>query len=226
MWNLATAPAWSDLIHVSLWNHGFLHSFCNSSKNNALGENFMKTKFILHKVFFQTSILLSRKTLWMLLNLCRKNCEKPFSDQFEGRVVSNEKNQYKFFLRNEVLNIFCVTIFSKMTAKNNFWGTWPFFREWGVGQQKLIWPFLWKFGCTDYGFEIFFSKNPIPAEWKLKNQFWGHTFPVSVFYFTNCFQKEEGSTMCGLAPTVWISWKSVQNCDLHRDSNNYYKLKI
>ncbi len=32
--------------------------------------------------------------------------------------------------------------------------------------------------------------------------------------------------MCGLAPTMWISWKPDQNCDLYRDNNNYYKLKI
>ncbi len=31
---------------------------------------------------------------------------------------------------------------------------------------------------TEYGFEIFFSRNHIPVEWKQKkNQFWGHIFP-------------------------------------------------
>ncbi len=54
MWNLATVPAWSNLIHVTLWrNDGFFHSFCPFSKSNAFGENFIRTKFILHNFFFE-----------------------------------------------------------------------------------------------------------------------------------------------------------------------------
>ncbi len=45
MWNLATALAWSDLIHVTLWrNNGFLQLFCNFSKSDAFDENFIRTK--------------------------------------------------------------------------------------------------------------------------------------------------------------------------------------
>ncbi len=62
MWNLATAPVWSDLIHVTLWrNYGFSHSFGNFSKSNAFGENFIRTKFILHKIFSRMSTLSRRK---------------------------------------------------------------------------------------------------------------------------------------------------------------------
>ncbi len=101
MWNSATAPAWSDQIHVTLWrNDGFLHSLCNFSKNNAFGKNFIRTKFILHKIFFRMSILLRRKALrrktsWMFFNLCWKNCDKPFVggyDHFERKEVSGAKN--------------------------------------------------------------------------------------------------------------------------------------
>ncbi len=42
-----------DLIHITLWrNDGFLHSFCNFSKSNTFSKNFIRTKFILHKIFF------------------------------------------------------------------------------------------------------------------------------------------------------------------------------
>ncbi len=96
MWNLATAPARSDLIYVtSRRNDGFLHSFCNFSKSNAFGENFIRTKFILHNIFFWMSILSSRKTLRMFFNLHWKNCEKPFvggHGHFDGKGVSSDKN--------------------------------------------------------------------------------------------------------------------------------------
>ncbi len=54
MWNLATAPAWSDLIHITLWrNDGFLHLFYNFSKNNAFGKNLIRMKFIVHEISFK-----------------------------------------------------------------------------------------------------------------------------------------------------------------------------
>ncbi len=83
-------------------NDGFLHSFYNFLKSNAFGENFIRTKFILHKIFFQMSILLSRKTLRMFFNLCWKNFEKSFMgghDHFEGKGVSGNKNKYKLFCK-------------------------------------------------------------------------------------------------------------------------------
>ncbi len=120
MWNLATAPAWSDLIYVTIRrNDGFLHSFCNFSKSNAFGENFIRTKFIFHKIFSQMSIFSSRKTLWIFFNLCWKNSENPFvggHDHFEGKGCLVTKININYFARNKVLNIFHVTIFSK---KNN-----------------------------------------------------------------------------------------------------------
>ncbi len=135
MWNLATVPAWSDLIHVILWrNDGFLHSYCNFSKSNAFSENFVRTKFILHKIFFLMSILSSRKTSRMLFNLCWKNCEKQFvwgHDHFEGKGCLATKINTNFFERNEVLNIFHITIFKKnLNNHKKFWGARPYFREW------------------------------------------------------------------------------------------------
>ncbi len=131
MWNLATVSTWSDLIHVTLWrNDGFLHSFSNFSKNYAFGENFMRIKFILHKIFFRISILSSRKTSRMFFNLCWKNCEKPFvggNDHFEGKGVYSDKNQNKLFCKKWGFEY-----------EKNFLWAWPFFREWGVGRQKWI----------------------------------------------------------------------------------------
>ncbi len=149
MWNLVTVPAWSDLILVTLWrNDGFLHLFCNFSKSNVFDENFMRTKFILHKIFFQMSILSSSKTSWMFSNLRWKNCEKSLvggHDHFEGKGASGDKNQYKLFCKKWGFeyflhsNFFKKTIFSKITAKNNIWGGGrPFFRKWSVGRQKWI----------------------------------------------------------------------------------------
>ncbi len=83
-------------------NDGFLHSFCNLAKNNTFDENFIKTKFILCKIFFQMSIFWSRKTSWMFFNLCWKNCEKLFvrgRDHFKGKGVSGNENQYKLFCK-------------------------------------------------------------------------------------------------------------------------------
>ncbi len=116
MWNLTTAPAWSNLIHVTLQrNDEFLHIFYNFSKSNAFGKNF-RTKFILHKIFFRMSILSSRKTLRMFFNLCWKICEKPFvgeHDHFEERGCLATKINIMFFVRNEVSNIFHITIKKK-----------------------------------------------------------------------------------------------------------------
>ncbi len=89
MWNLASAPAWSDIIRVTLWrNNVFLHSFRNFSKSNVFSKHLIRTKFILYKIFFRVSILSSNKTSWMFFNLRLKNWEKLFvggHDHFEGK---------------------------------------------------------------------------------------------------------------------------------------------
>ncbi len=145
-----------DLIHVALWrNDGFLHSFCNFWKSNAFGENFIRTKFILYEIFFWMSILLRRKTSqdvlqWLLKKLRKTICGRTWPFWREEDVW--HKNQYTFFVRNEVLNFFLYNslsnkkneqYFPKLTAKNYFWGAWPFFREWNVGEQKMNITFSW-----------------------------------------------------------------------------------
>ncbi len=124
MWNLVTAPARSDLIHVTLWrNDGIMHSFFNFSKSNAFGENFIRTKFFLHKIFFWMSILSSRKTSRMSFNLCWKNCEIPFvggHDHFEGKGVPGNKNQYKFFCKKWGFKYFSCNNFFKKKIKQYF----------------------------------------------------------------------------------------------------------
>ncbi len=125
MWNLATALAWSDLIHVKLWRKdGFSHSFYNFSKCNAFGENCIRTKFILHKIFFRMSVLSSSKTSWTFFNLRWKHCEKPFvggHDHFEGKRASGGKNQYKLFYKKWGFEYFlCNNFFKKNNIfKNN-----------------------------------------------------------------------------------------------------------
>ncbi len=54
------------------------------------------------------STLSSRKTLRMFLNLCSKNCEKSFEG---GHARLATKININFFVRNEDLNIFHITIF-------------------------------------------------------------------------------------------------------------------
>ncbi len=150
IWNLATVPAWSDLIYVTLWrNDGFSHSFYNFSKvmhlaKILLEQSLFAIKFSFEWVYFQT-----KKPRCMFFNLCWKNCEKPFTrghDHFEGKGSSGDKNQYKLFCKKWDFKDFYKTIFSKkkiskINAKSNFWGIRPFFREWGIRIEKLIQPF-------------------------------------------------------------------------------------
>ncbi len=150
-----------------------------------------------------------------------------------GRVAT--KININFFVRNEVLNIFYITIFPKKTnifqnnRKNNFW-VHDHFSGNAVSDDKNEYNFFYEKWCTEYGFEIFSSKTPILAEWKRKNQFWGHIFcniSGSIgLMVSKKKRKKKGLPMCGFAATLWISWKSVQNYHLYRGSNNYYKLKI
>ncbi len=61
---------WSDSIHIASWrNDGFLYSFHDFSKNSAFREILIRTKFILHKIFFPMSVLSRSKISWMLFNL-------------------------------------------------------------------------------------------------------------------------------------------------------------
>ncbi len=53
---------WSGSIRIALWKvDGFLHSFCDFSKSIAFIENLIRTKFILHKIFFRMSIFRAAK---------------------------------------------------------------------------------------------------------------------------------------------------------------------
>ncbi len=233
---MKTVPAWCDLIYVTLRrNDEFLHSLCNFSKSNAFDENFVRVKFILYKFFFLMSILSSRKTSRMFFNLYWKNCKKPFmweNDHFERNTCLSTKINITFFVGIEVLNIFHITIKKKeipeYQQKIMFKGHDHFSGN-EVSDDKNEYNLLYGKWATKYGFEIFSSKTPIPAEWKPRNQFWGHISPHvtgSVGPIVSKKKKKQGSPMCGLAPTTWISYKSNQNCNLYRDSNNYYKLKI
>ncbi len=51
------------------------------------------------------------------------------------------------------------------------------------------------------------------AEWKPKNQFCGHISPNINDSIEPIVSK---NIRVYHAPTIWISWKSIQNCDLYR----------
>ncbi len=111
------APAWSDLIHVTLWRMmDFGIYSVISQKVIHLLQNFVRTKCILRKIFFRISILWSHKTLWMLYNLRWKNCKNHLREDMivlRGRRCLATKINITVFVWNEVLKIFHLTIFSK-----------------------------------------------------------------------------------------------------------------
>ncbi len=201
MWNLANAPVWSDLIHVAIWrNDGFLCSFCNFSKSSTFGENFMRIKFILHKIFFRTSILSSRKTSQMFFDLYWKNCEKPFvgvHDLFERKRSWATKININFFVKNEVSNIFHITIFSKkitifskITAKNNFCRAWHFSRNW-LSDNKNDITFSIGNGVPNTALQFFYQKPLYPLIESQKTSFGGTFSPISVILLDCLFPKKK-----------------------------------
>ncbi len=172
IWNLETAPAWFDLIYVTSWrNDGILHWLCNFSKSNAFGENFRRTKFILHKIFFRIGILSSRKISWMFF--------------LRGRTCLVTKININFFVRNEVLNIFHITIFSKnktkqnseITEKNNFFGVggMTIFQRMGCWTTKMSITFSMGNGIPNTALK-FFPQKPHTGWIKTKEPVWGANF--------------------------------------------------
>ncbi len=150
---LGTAPAWSDLIHVTLWrNDGFLHLFFNFSKSNAFGENFIRTKFILIKFFFKWVYFWAEKFLGcsaIYVEKIVKNHSGGRYDHFEGKGLSGDKNQHRLFCKKWGFEYFSCNNLKKKKKTNIFQnncdfffgggrGTWIFLKEWGVGWQKWI----------------------------------------------------------------------------------------
>ncbi len=109
-------------------------------------------------------------------------------DHFEGKRVPGD--------RNEVLNIFHITIFSKkaifskIKAKNNFWGCDHFSGNAVSDDKNEFSLFYGKWG-TEYDFEIFSSKTP-HTSWRKakKKQFWGIFSLISVVILGRRFQKK------------------------------------
>ncbi len=129
------------------------------------------------------SILSSRKTLRMFFNLCWKNCEKSFMgghDHFEGLrgcLVTNIN--INFFVRNEVLNIFRTTIFSKkkpifsnIITKNN-----SIFQEMRCRTTKVNITFsIWN-GVPNTTLKFFPEKTPYRLNESQKPAVGTHIFP-------------------------------------------------
>ncbi len=121
--------------------------FVIPQKVTHLAKILIRTKFIVHKIFFR--ILSSSKTSWMFFGLPWKFCENPFvgvHGHFDGKVASGDKNQYNLFCRKWGFEYFSFNNFFKK-RKNNIiqnnsekkcLGVWLFFREQGVERQKWI----------------------------------------------------------------------------------------
>ncbi len=106
-----------------------------------------------------------------------------------------------FFVGIDVLNIFRLTPFLKKTLfstiRENFvvffgGGGVTIFEGTGRRTTKMNLNFLFGKWCTKYSFQVFFSKNPIPANLHPKNWFWEHIFPHSCgwFYWADYFQQQ------------------------------------
>ncbi len=114
-----------------------------------------------------------------LKKLRKTICERTWL-RGSGRLAI--KINITLFVGNEDLNIFQLTIFfekktifSKITAKNNFLGHDHFVGNGAPNYKNEYNLFHGKWGIK-YSFEDFSSKKPIRAEWKPKNWFWGHIF--------------------------------------------------
>ncbi len=115
----------SPLRIIPFRQHGGTH-------NNLFYHKLRTGYFIIKQVFWKKQYF-------------QKNCEKPFvgeHDHFKGEGASGDKNQCNLFCRKSGFEYFSfddffkkkkTTIFSKITAKNNFRVARPFLKEWGVG---------------------------------------------------------------------------------------------
>ncbi len=137
-------------------------------------------------------------------------------DRFEEVGASGEKNEYNLFCRQWGFKYFSFDIFLE---KNNIFenNSEKLFLK-GVTIFEGMERRTTKTNITFFlGNEVhntvlsFFFKTP-HSIWLLV--LWAHLFPYLCFYWSNSFQKHLGSPTSGHAPTMWISWKSVQNCDL------------
>ncbi len=91
-------------------------------------------------------------------------------DHFEGKGLFGDKKQYKFFVGNEILNIFHLTIFF-FNSKNN-----QVIFDGALDDKNKYNLFHGKWG-TEYSSEIFSSKLPIWPNESQKTCF-GDTFSL------------------------------------------------
>ncbi len=107
--------------------------------------------------YYKTSF--SKKAVF--LEKTAKNQFVEGQDHSEGRGRLVTKINIIFFVGIDVLNIFHLitfskkkTIFSKITAKNYFWGALPLLREWGRGasDDKNEHNLFWGKWSTKYSF--------------------------------------------------------------------------
>ncbi len=117
-----------------------------------------------------------------------------------GGVHLATKINITFFVGIDVLNIFNLTtfskektIFSKITAKNYFWGRDHFWGNW-VSDHKN----KYNFSCVEIVYQIqflkFFLKNPHNVWLKPKKLVLGTFFPASVVLWGQLFPKTIGFT--------------------------------
>ncbi len=186
MWNLATTPTWSDLIHITVWrNNEFLHSFRNLSKSNAFAKNLTRTMLILHKISFRMSILSNSKTSWIFYNLRWNNCKKPFMgghDCFEEKGASDNKNRYNsFFQKNNIFRNNCEKYISRGIT---------IFQGIGCRTSKIIITFSMNYRILFWSF--FLKKSPYRLNESKKTCFGGPFSLILVVLLSHLFPKTIG----------------------------------
>ncbi len=135
----------------------------------------------------------------MFFNLCWKNCGKSFVGghvNFDGKGCLATKININFFVRNEVLNIFHTTIFSKkqyfpiITVKNNFWWVW-LFQGMGCWTTKMNITFCMGNGVPNTTLKFFHQKTTYQLNKSQKTSRGGTFSLISVVLLDRLFPKKK-----------------------------------
>ncbi len=113
---------WYDSMLIILWrNNGFLHVFHDFWKSNAFSKNFVRTKLFSIKFSSEWVYFRARKTRCSSIYVEKivKNHLWEDITILRGRGCLATKININFFVRNKVLNIFHITIFSKKKERKN-----------------------------------------------------------------------------------------------------------
>ncbi len=144
----------SNSIRIALWrSDGFLHSFRDFSESMTSSENLIRTKFILHKIFFQMSTPSSSQTSWMFFNLHSKMTRL----DFQLIIIIT------FTIQVAVLNRFSWNSLSWCGSTHRW-------TQWSLETIGLIEPLIWgKKGRQNrfFGYGMGFSEKKISKSYSV-----------------------------------------------------------